>query len=45
MDKILPIKQLIDNTKLLMESNQQLVKSNNDYFDLIEKLNERQEKY
>ncbi len=27
-----------------MENNQQLVKANNNYFDLIEKLNERQEK-
>jgi len=44
MDKILPLKQLIDKTKLLIKSNQQLVKSNNDYFDLIEKLHERQEK-
>ena len=44
MEKVPPLRQLIDHTKQLMDNNQQLVKTNNDYFNLIEKLNERQEK-
>ena len=44
MDKTPPLKQLINNTKLLMNNNEELVRANNNYFDLIEKLNERQEK-
>jgi hypothetical protein len=44
MDKTLPLKQLINNSKQLIESNQQLVQANNNYFELIEKMNQRQEK-
>ena len=44
MDKTTNLRQLIDHTKQLMDSNEQLVKANNNYFNLIEQLNERQEK-
>jgi IS30 family transposase len=44
MDKTTNLRQLIDHTKQLMYSNEQLVKANNNYFHLIEQLNERQEK-
>lgn len=44
MDKTPPLRQLINYTKQLMDSNEELVKANNNYFDLIEKLHERQEK-
>jgi hypothetical protein len=44
MDKTPPLRQLIDNTKLLIDNNEELVKANHDYFNLIEKLHERQEK-
>ncbi|NQX98481.1 MAG: hypothetical protein HRT73_11470 [Flavobacteriales bacterium] len=44
MNKTPLLSQLINYTKQLMDNNQQLVKTNNDYFNLIETLNDRQEK-
>jgi hypothetical protein len=44
MEKTTNLRQLIDHTKQLMDSNEELVKANNNYFDLIEQLNKRQEK-
>jgi hypothetical protein len=44
MDKNSNLRQLIYQTKQLMDSNEELVKANNNYFHLIEQLNERQEK-
>jgi hypothetical protein len=42
MDKTTNLRQLIDHTKKLMDSNEQLVQANHNYFKLIEQLNERQ---
>jgi cytoplasmic iron level regulating protein YaaA (DUF328/UPF0246 family) len=44
MEKISITQQLLNNTIQLIESNKQLVKTNTDYFNLLEQLNERQEK-
>lgn len=44
MPKTLPLQQLITSTKQLMENNQQLVKTNAESSDLLEKPYNRQEK-
>ena len=44
MNKLKNIQELINHTKKLMDNNQELVKANNNYFELIEQLHERQEK-
>jgi len=44
MENLHPIKQLINNANLLISNNRNLIKSNSDYLDLIEKLHQREEK-
>ena len=44
MEKTSHLKQLINHTKQLMDNNEKLIKANSNYFDLIEKLNKRQER-
>lgn len=44
MDKTPPLKQLIDSAEILIDANQRLSQINTENFNIIKKLNERQEK-
>ena len=44
MDKTPPLKQLIDSTETLIDTNQRLSQINKDNFGFIKELHERQEK-